>query len=311
MKIFFFGSPPCAVPSLNRILNAGHDIALVVTQPDRPSGRGRHPSMSAVKKASLEEGLAVHQPVKIRKDAVILEKLDEHRPDINVVVAYGQIIPASIIYFPPYNSINVHFSLLPGYRGAAPVQWALYHGEKKTGITIFELNEKMDEGKILTQKEADIKQEEDAAGLQARLAETGADLLVDTLARIDDITPVEQKHSLATYAPLLKKENGRIDWSRTAAEITRQIRAFFPWPSSFCFYDGLRLKIIEAAVLEKTPPSDCFPGKIFSIGPEGISVCCKGQSLLLVKTLQPENKKVMDAYAFSRGSGIKPGEWFR
>ncbi|MBN1271756.1 MAG: methionyl-tRNA formyltransferase [Candidatus Aminicenantes bacterium] len=310
MKIFFYGSPPWAIPSLQKIVESGHEVALVITQPDRPSGRGRHAGVSAVKAAALNMGLPIHQPVKIRKDSFILEKLEEQKPDLNVVVAYGQIIQASVIYFPPFHSLNLHFSLLPSYRGAAPVQWALYHGERTTGVSIFELNEKMDEGKILAQKKVYIQKNEDAIRLQSRLSEIGSDLLVATISNIDKITPVEQDNSLATYAPLIKKEDGRINWQKTASEISNHVRAFHPWPSSFCFFKKQRIKLISVSPLDESPSPDKAYGKIWDIRSEGISILCGGPSLLLVKRLQPENKKEMDAYSFCLGADVKPGDRF-
>jgi methionyl-tRNA formyltransferase len=224
-------------------------------------------------------------------------------------VAYGQIIPASIIYLPQYNSINLHFSLLPKYRGASPVQWTLLRGENKTGITIFELNEKMDEGDILTQEEVDISPGENALELETRLAHKGAELLVRTISSIDKIKHVKQDHSQATLAPKVKKEDGRIDWTKDAPYIDRQVRAFNPWPSAFSFFKERRIKIYKGT--EKGKSAECSShGEILGIKKEGLEVCCGGQSVYLIQRIQPENKKEMDAYAFSLGTEMKVGDKF-
>ncbi len=195
MKIVFFGSPVSALPSLKKLLETDHSIDLIITQPDRPSGRGKKLMSCPVKKTALDLNLPYYQPLKIRKDKIALDKTKEIKPDLNVVVAYGQIIPSSIIYLPRYNSLNVHFSLLPKYRGASPVQKALLDGKAQTGITIFELNEKMDEGDILVQEEVNVFPDENAAELEARLAQKGADLLIKAIAQIDKINHRPQDDS--------------------------------------------------------------------------------------------------------------------
>ncbi len=310
MKIVFFGSPAAALPSLEKILDEGHRIQLVITQPDRPTGRGKKLMSCPVKKLAVDKNIPVYQPARIRKDAAALEKLEKIQPDLNVVVAYGQIIPSSIIYLPKYNSVNVHFSLLPRYRGASPVQWALLNGEEKTGITIFELNEKMDEGDILMQEEVWIEPEESAAELEERLAQAGAELLAKTISEMGRIKRQKQDHSQATYAPKLSKEDGRIDWEKDAIHIERQIRAFAPWPSTFTFIAAKRMKIHKGKKMKNQAPSSSSPGEILEIRKEGIMVCCGEHSIFLIERLQPENKKSMDAYAFSLGGKIKIGEKF-
>jgi methionyl-tRNA formyltransferase len=238
-----------------------------------------------------------------------VQKIKNIKPDLIVVVAYGQIIPKSIIYLPQHNSINLHFSLLPKYRGASPVQWALLNGEEKTGITIFQLNEKMDEGDILSQEAVEILPGEKGFELEARLAERGAALLVRTVSQINKIELIKQDHAQATLAPKLKKEDGRIDWTKDAILIDRQVRAFNPWPSTFAFLGEKRIKIHEGKDRGKlTHPS--LPGQILAVSKEGIEVCCGGRSSYLIQIIQPENKKEMDAYAFSLGTAIKIGEVF-
>jgi methionyl-tRNA formyltransferase len=310
MKIVFVGSPAAAIPSLKKILEAKHSIALIITQPDRPSGRGKKLSPCPVKRTALELNIPYYQPLKIRKDPIALKKIKEIEPDLNVVVAYGQMIPSSIIYLPRYNSLNVHFSLLPKYRGASPVQWAILSGEEKTGITIFELNEKMDEGDIIAQEEVKILADENAAELEARLAEKGADLLLKTIAQIDTLKHIKQDHSRATYAPKISKEDGKIDWTKKSTYVERQVRAFSPWPSAYSYLKDVRIKIHKGKKIEKEAPPSSYPGEILGIKKEGIEVGCGERNTYLIESLQPENRKQMEAYAFSLGIEIKPGDKF-
>ncbi len=310
MKIVFFGSPVLALPSLKKLLMTDHSIDLIITQPDRPSGRGKKLMPCPVKKTALDLNIPYYQPIKIRKDEIALDKIKEIEPDLNVVVAYGQIIPSSIIYLPRYNSLNVHFSLLPKYRGASPVQKALLDGEAKTGITIFELNEKMDEGDILVQEEVNVFPDENAADLEARLAQKGADLLIKAIAQIDKLKHRKQDHSQATYAPKIRKEDGKIDWTKNSLYIERRVRAFTPWPSAYAFLKDIRIKIHRGRKIEKEAPPGFSAGKISGIKKEGIEVCCGEGSIYLIESLQPENRKRMAAYAFSLGAEIKPGDIF-
>ncbi len=310
MKIVFFGSPVVALPSLKKLLETDHSIDLIITQPDRPSGRGKKLMPCPVKKTALDLNIPYYQPIKIRKDEIALDKIKEIEPDLNVVVAYGQIIPSSIIYLPRYNSFNVHFSLLPKYRGASPVQKALLDGEAKTGITILELNEKMDEGDILVQEEVNIFPDENAAELEARLAQKGADLLIKAIAQIDKLKHRKQDHSQATYAPKIRKEDGKIDWTKNSLSIERRVRAFTPWPSAYAFLKDIRIKIHKGRKIAKKAPPSSSAGKISGIKKEGIEVCCGEGSIYLIESLQPENRKRMDAYAFSLGAEIKPGDIF-
>jgi methionyl-tRNA formyltransferase len=310
MKIVFFGSPALALPSLKKLLEANHSIDLIITQPDRPSGRGKKLVPCPVKKTALDLNIPCYQPLRIRKDQTALDKIKEIKPDLNVVVAYGQIIPSSIIYLPRHNSLNVHFSLLPKYRGASPIQWALLNGEEKTGITIFELNEKMDEGDILIQEEVSIFPDENATELEARLAQKGADLLIKTIAQIDKLKHRKQDHSQATYAPKIRKEDGKIDWTKNSLYIERQVRAFTPWPSAYAFLKDIRIKILKGKNIEKEIPLGASAGEISGIKKEGIQVCCGEGSAYLIESLQPENRRLMDAYAFSLGAEIKPGDRF-
>jgi methionyl-tRNA formyltransferase len=308
MRIVFFGSPKTAIPSLQKIVEEGHTIELIITQPDRPSGRGKKLTTSPVKQFALDKNIPVFQPRRIRKDPVASEKLSAINPDLNVVVAYGQIIPASIIYLPKYHSINLHFSLLPKYRGASPVQWAILNGECRTGLTIFELNEKMDEGDILMQQEIEILPHEKAFELEGRLAQEGAELLVKTIHQMDTLTPLKQDHALATYAPLIKKEDGLIDWSDEAIAVERKVRAFSPWPSAFTYIRGKRLKILDGRAQTAESQFSVKPGEIAAVQKAGIFVGCGDGKIYVIEHLQPENRKAMSAHSFSLGADIKPGE---
>jgi methionyl-tRNA formyltransferase len=309
MKLVFFGSPNAAVRSLKKILEKGHHVELVITQPDRPAGRRKRTAQSPVKNFSLERNIPVYQPEKIRKDPIALEKIKKIDPELNVVVAYGQIIPKSIFDYPVYNSINVHFSLLPKYRGASPVQWAVLNGEQKTGITIFELNEKMDEGDILASKEVRILPREYAYALEDRLAEIGAELLCKTIDQIERIPHQKQNHSQATYAPKITKDQGRIDWKEEALLLDRKVRAFTPWPSTFCYLEKKRIKILRGKG-EPGKISDTLPGTVLNVKKEGLEVGCGAGSVYLIEELQPEGKRPMNAYAFTLGENLNRGDKF-
>jgi len=307
MNIVFFGTPEPALPSLEKLIAAGHSIKLVVTQPDRPAGRGQKVKPPPVKTLALRYQLPVIQPDKIRRDKQALDLIRSLSPDIIVVVAFGQLLPAELIYFPPFKAVNVHFSLLPKYRGACPVAWALLNGEEKTGVTIFQLNEKMDEGDILSQIEVPILPEENAEELERRLAVLGADLLLRTLDEINQITPRPQNHSLATYAPKIEKDQGRLDWTSPAARIDRQVRALYPWPGAFTYCRGELVKVHRGA-LRPTSNLIAKPGEIICISHEGVDVACGDHQVYRLEKLQRENRCQMGAYEFSLGMRLKPGE---
>jgi methionyl-tRNA formyltransferase len=307
MKVVFFGSPGAALPSLGRLIEAGHDIALVITQPDKPAGRGKQSALSPVKEAALARGIPVLQPERIRRDQSVFEALKAIAPDINVVVAYGQIIPAAVTDLPRFKSINVHFSLLPKYRGAAPVQWAILSGEEKTGVTIFELNERMDEGDILSRLETDIRPREKAYELESKLSRLGADLLIRTLEGIEHLPHIPQDHALATLAPRLRKDQGRIDWTKDGVSIDRMVRAFSPWPGAYTFWRGQRLVVHEGEPASIKVP-DGRPGRISELRKEGLLVDCGGGGAYLITRLQRENRKEMAAAEFLRGTRIEIGE---
>lgn len=309
-RIVFFGSSLSSRFCLNEIITAGYEVAAVVTQPDRPAGRGKKLLVSEVKKLALEKKIPVLQPERVRKNPEFRAILTEIGPDLNIVVAYGQIIPGSIIYLPEYNSINLHLSLLPCYRGSSPVQWALLNGEEKTGVTIFELSKKMDEGPIYSHQELSILPGENAVELERRLIQLGARLLLATIPKIPVTDPIAQDHAAATYVAKLTKEDGRIDWNKTALQIDRQVRAFTPWPSAFTLWKGKRMKVIKGEVAAGNKVIARKPGEISALDKNGIAICCQDGSVYLIKEVQPENKKVMPAYAFSRGTQMTAGDFF-
>lgn len=309
MKAVFFGSPPAALPSLRCLLEAGHAVELVVTQPEKPAGRGRRPTPSAVKAFALERDLPVIEPARIRTDEEALERVRAAAPDVNVVVAYGQIIPRAIHSLPPYKSLNVHFSLLPKYRGAAPVAWTILNGDPESGVTIMELNDRMDEGDILAQERVPVGPEETAAELERRLADLGADLLVRTLEGIDRLPRVPQDHGQATLAPKLKSEDGRIDWRSTAQAVDRRVRALGDRPGAFTFLKGKRINILKGRPAQ-APREEPGPGRVLSVDKSGLVVGCGEGTAYLVEVLQPEGRGRMSAHAFSLGTRIEAGDLF-
>jgi len=307
MRIVFFGSPEAALPSIRALLTAGHIIPLVITPPDRPAGRGRRLHACPVKQFALDHKIQVFQTEKIRQDLGILDLLKAAAAEIHIVVAYGQIIPKNIIDLPFHSTINVHFSLLPRYRGASPVAAAILAGETRTGVTIFRLNEKMDEGDLLSAAELDIGETESTGELETRLADLGAELLLQTLTEIKGITLRPQDHSQATLAPKLRKEDGRLNWTQTAPEIARRVRAMTPWPSAYTFHKGERLIVVsgqpEMVTLfpaERTPPA----GTVVDLTKRGIGVICGEGTGYRITRVRPESRPPMDAQAFILGGKI-------
>jgi len=312
MKIVFFGSPAAALPSLEALIGAGHSIGLVVTQPDKPAGRGRRLVPSAVKAFAAARGIPVIEPAKIRVDEAARERIVAAGPDVNIVVAYGQIIPRAVHYFPPRHSLNVHFSLLPKYRGAAPVQWTVLNGDAGSGVTVIELNDRMDEGDILAQERVAVGPRETARALEARLAALGAALLVRTLARLDEIVPVPQDDAKASLAPKIRKEDGRIAWSDTAAGIDRRVLALADRPGVFTSIGGRRVNILGGRASDPqarpVPGEAARPGTVLRVGKPGIEVACGAATSYLIEELRPEGRGAMSAYAFSLGTKLAPGD---
>ena len=296
------GTPSFAVPTLERIVTAGHVVTAVFTQPDRPKGRGQKESMPPVKEAALRLGLLVHQPERVRRTEVV-EQLRAMAPDAMVVVGYGQIIPKAILDIPPHGIINVHASLLPKYRGAAPIQWAIARGETRTGVTTMRINEGLDTGDILLKWQTEIGPAENAVELGARLAEAGAELLIRTLAELSIIRPQPQDDALATLAPSLKKEDGKIEWQLSAREILNRIRGFEPWPGGYGFLRGQRLQIAKAALGE----AKLTPGALRVINHKLYAGCGGGETIEL-REVQLEGKKRMPAAAFLNGFPLQADE---
>ncbi len=307
MKIVFFGSPAAALPSLRALLGAGHAVELVVTQPDKPAGRGRKLQPSAVKAFAVERGIPVIEPAKIRTDASALERVRSAAPDLNVVVAYGQIIPNAIHALPRHRSLNAHFSLLPKYRGAAPVQWTILNGDAESGVTIIELDDRMDEGDILAVNRVPVGPRETARELEERLAGLGASLLLETIEHIDGVSRIAQDHSLAALAPKIKKEDGRVSWELNAMPLDRKVRALADRPGVYTFFKGRRIGILSGRNVE-TANAGQAPGTVLTVGKDGLTVACGGGTAFLVEDLQPEGKGPMAAYVFSLGTRIDPGD---
>jgi methionyl-tRNA formyltransferase len=308
MRIVFFGSPEAALPSFAALLEAGHDVVLAVTQPDRPAGRGKKLTPSPVKLFASARGIPVIQPERIRKEPDALGALRAAAADIHVVVAFGQILPAPVIDLPRWKAVNVHFSVLPKYRGAAPVAWAILRGETRTGVTIFRLNEKMDEGDVLTVSETDILPGESAGELEARLAVLGAGLLRKTLAEIASLSLKPQDHAAATLAPKLAKDHGRIDWAAPGIEVERKVRAFTPRPGAFTFRRGRRLILLKGTLAAGPGGAASSPATVVAAGRNGIDVACGDGSIYRILEIQPESRKPMAAPAYAAGGRIAVGE---
>jgi methionyl-tRNA formyltransferase len=305
LKIIFFGTPEFAVPSLKALLNSKHEILAVVTQPDRRSGRGRHIKPSPVKNEAEKAGLLILQPQKI-KEPDFIDKLKRLNPPVIVVVAYGQILPPEIIHLPEYGCVNVHASILPKYRGAAPINWAIINGETTTGITTILMDEGMDTGPVLLQEETEIKPDDTAGTLSQRLSEIGASLLIRTLEGLvhGSIKPVPQTGE-ATYAPILKKSDGVIQWSKSAQEISNFVRGMNPWPGAYCFMNNERFKIFKAIPFS----GNGKPGVIVKVTKDELLVGT-GKGRLSIKEIQPSGKPVMPVKAFLQGRKLKEGMRF-
>ncbi len=300
------GTPESAVPSLRRLLDDGHEIVAVWTQPDKPAGRGNKLHQSQVKEFALEHNLTVQQAARIKtEEAKAL--FASHNADAAIVVAYGKILPAEFLSAPKRGCINVHFSLLPRYRGAAPVNWAIVNGEKETGVTTMKIVEELDAGPILLQHPTQIEEHETAPELLARLSDIGAELLSETLKRFDSIQAQPQRDEEATLAPILKREDGLIDWSTDACAIERRVRGFQPWPNAYTTLDSRRL-IIWRAASEKAEQLSMSPGQIVEAHGDNIRVACGNNTALRVLELQPENGRRMSARDFLNGTHVKVGE---
>lgn len=303
MRILMMGTPDFAVPTLHALMTTSHTVVGVVTQQDKPKGRGHHLVPTPLKEAALSYNLPVYQPATL-KDEGFMELLKELAPDLIVVAAYGKILPKTVLDFPKYGCVNVHASLLPKYRGAGPIQWAIINGETETGITTMQMGEGLDTGDILLQESVPITDETTADVLFDQLAELGGVLLLETIAALEDGTlrAKPQDDALATYAPMLDKTTGYIDFSDDAYHILRRIRGVTPWPSAVVQYDGKRMKIFDAEVVFGT--ADAAPGQILNVSGDGLLVACK-KDCLLIKEIQIEPSKRMQVSAYLLGHEIK------
>jgi len=299
------GTPQAAVPSLERLLEDGHEICAVYTQPDRPSGRGNKIAFSPVKAFALSRQLPLHQPVKVKAPKT-LEIFSSHNADAAVVVAYGRILPQTFLDAYPNGAINVHFSLLPKYRGAAPVNWAIVNGESKTGVSTMQMDAGLDTGAILFQRETAIESAETSVELMARLSVIGADVLSETLKKLDDLIPVPQEHGKASLAPMMKREDGLIDWRLPASNISSMVRGFQPFPTSFTFYQGKKLIIWKAAEVLGFKISSF--GAVLEAKGDNLIISCGGETTLKIVELQLEGKKRMNVRDFLNGVKINVGE---
>ena len=304
MKIIFMGTPDFAVGTLRSLAEAGHEITLVVSQPDKPKGRGHAMVPTPVKVVAEELGIPVFQPVKIREAKDVLEKTEA---DVCVVAAFGQIIPASILHMKKYGCINVHASLLPKYRGAAPIQWAVIDGEKESGVTIMQMDEGLDTGDMLAKAIVPLDEKETGGSLFDKLSEAGGRLCVETLAKLEkgEITPEKQGESPTAYASMLDKKMGNIDWNKSAVVIERLVRGLNTWPSAYTHLDGKTLKIWACDVLPQSA-SKGESGEILEVTKDAIHVQT-GDGILVLREIQLAGKARMDAGAFLRGYKVVPG----
>ncbi|OGW38112.1 MAG: methionyl-tRNA formyltransferase [Nitrospirae bacterium GWD2_57_9] len=305
MRLLYMGTPQFAVPPLAALIKAGHEIAGVVTRIDKPAGRGRTVTAPPVKLFAVERGLAVFQPKRVR-DPEFLDTLRRLEPEAIVAAAYGQILPAAVLHLPRYGCINIHASLLPAYRGAAPINWAIIRGEERTGITIMQMDEGMDTGAVLLQESIRIDPEDTAGTLTEKLSELGARLIAEALPGIVSgaLKPVAQDNARATLAPLLKKEDGLIDWTLPAKDIHDRVRGFTPWPGAYTFLEGTMVKLLKTGVA----PGSLAAGVIAAKG--NTLEVGTGKDLIRLVTVQPAGKKPMAAGDFLRGHRITAGTKF-
>jgi methionyl-tRNA formyltransferase len=307
-RIVFMGTPEFAVPTL-KALTSDEEVTLVVTNPDRPKGRGRSLTPPPVKEAAASIGIPVYQPVGLKGNAEALSRIEGEKPHFIVVAAYGKILPPEVLEIPRFLPLNVHASLLPGYRGAAPINWAIINGEKKTGITIMEMEAGLDSGPILLTKMEEILPEDTAHSLAIRLSRLGAQVLSEALLlhRKGELKGVPQDHGSATYAPMIKKETGRIDWSKEGKEIRDLARGLLPWPGAFTTFGGKGMKILSCETETLPTAKEAPPGEILETRKDGIVVKC-GRGNIRITRLQPEGKREIDAWSFVQGYRVEAGQ---
>ncbi|MCI9487952.1 MAG: methionyl-tRNA formyltransferase [Lachnospiraceae bacterium] len=311
MKLVFMGTPEFSVPSLEALVGGGHEVAAVVTQPDKRRGRGKEMQMPPVKEAALAHGIPVFQPERIRGNAEFLETLREIRPAAIVVAAFGQLLPKEVLTLPEYGCINIHASLLPKYRGAAPIQWAIIDGERETGITTMYMEEGLDTGDMLLKTVIPIETDETGGSLHDKLAAAGGPLILKTLAGLSEGTVRRVPQTGETcYARMLTKAMGRVDWSMSAAAIERLVRGLSPWPGTYSRLGGRTVKFWRTEVCKEKfffGGERPAPGTVATVTRDAVIVQT-GDGLLAVKELQPEGKKRMDAGAFLRGYPLHTGD---
>ena len=321
MKIIFMGTPDFSVGTLEALVEAGHEVVLAVSQPDKPKGRGKEMQFTPVKECALKYNIPVYQPRRVR-EAECIEELRKYNADIMVVVAFGQILPKEILEMAPYGCVNVHASLLPKYRGSAPIQWAIINGEEVTGVTTMQMDEGLDTGDMLLKTEIPIEEKETGGSLFDKLAAAGAKLCVETLEALQNktVTPIPQGETTTAYAKMLDKQLGNIDWNKTAVEIERLIRGLTPWPSAYTNWNNKVMKIWDAEVSDMDMVKidaetlnmdvETKPGTIVKVDKDAFYVQT-GDGLLKVLELQIPGKKRMDAGAFLRGYQVKVGEMLK
>ena len=303
LRVIFMGTPEFACPTLQKLVDRGEQIVAVVTQPDRPKGRGQRLMPPPVKELAIRHALTIHQPLKVRAPEFV-ETIRDLAPDVVVVVAFGQILPKSLLEIPPLGCINVHASLLPRYRGAAPLNWCLINGETETGVTTMLMDAGLDTGPMLLKQSTPVDVNEDVISLHDRMSVMGAELLSDTLDGLvaGTIVPQEQEGALSCYAPMLKKEDGRIDWNRDAGCIHNQVRGLAAWPGAYSFLGGETLKVLRSRV----STGSGLPGTVLRADKTGIEVACQ-QGSLIIEELQLAGKKRLDAASFLAGFALPAG----
>ncbi len=310
MRIVFMGTPDFSVPTLERLVQSSHQVVAVVTQPDKPKGRGKEIQMSPVKEAALQYGIPVYQPVRAREESFVQE-MRGLEPDVMVVIAFGQILSEELLQVPKYGCVNIHASLLPKYRGAAPIQWAVINGDRETGITTMMMDVGMDTGDMLEKAVIALDEKETGGSLFDRLSLLGGELILSTLEKLEDGTLVRtpQNHEEATYVKKIPKTLGQIDWTMEAAAIERLIRGLNPWPSAYTYFKGKMLKFWEAEVLAQESAEGAVCGQVLEASGDSLKICT-GDGVLKVTSLQLEGKRRMDTAAFLRGYPIEKGAVF-
>lgn len=302
MKIVFMGTPEFAVPCLQKIIDEGHEVLAVVTQPDKPKGRGKKLAMPPVKELALKYDIPVHQPLKAREESFV-DTLKEMNPELIVVVAFGQILPKSILDIPKYGCVNVHASLLPRYRGAAPLNWVIINGEEKTGVTTMYMDEGLDTGDMILKSEIPLDDEITAGELHDKMMIDGAKVLKETIDLIEkgEAPREKQSNENTCYSPIMNKSLGNIDWNKSAIDIHNLVRGINPWPSAYTTYEGQTMKIWKTKVIDKN--SDKDPGTIISVDKEGINVSTS-EGIVQIKEIQMAGKKRMEVPEYIKGNNI-------